>query len=364
MLAACRLSYGLPVTDEAEEIISGGGIDWDRLYQRADLHSVRPQLGQLTASMSTGLVPDDFRSAIEKAYHYNVTDQISYLAEFLRVSRLLEQEGIMIVPFKGFWLAGEYYTDLGGREGGDIDVFTNFGKLERIRELMLTSGYVVERRMAGYDMNDLASLAGEYNFGRWEGDRCLYHFEFHWRISSPIYGLGIGMEDLSLQVVPGTVQGKSLMRFTPSADFLLTVMHHGGKDPFSELKYVQDVAAIMRKKDEIDWEWVISAARRYRMEKLIYVAVLLAQELFSVAVPALLEAATCAPAVRRLTRNRIRFMANSLEYWHPWIFINDWLFRIRSRSGWQLKIQLTIYVLRAIARRIFLPKRLLLKVAA
>jgi len=354
LLAACRLSYGLSVADEAEEIIRGGGIDWDRLYRRADLHSVRPQLAQLVSILPQEAVPENFRVRINKAYLDTVHDQISYAAEFMNVKLMLEREGIMTVPFKGFRLAHDYYGDLGGREGGDIDLFTDFDKLERIRDLMFESGYVVERQMAGYSINELARRAGEYNFDKFDGDKCLYHFEFHWRISSPVYELGIGMEDLSSQVMTGTMQGKSLMRFTPSADMLLTVMHHGGKDPFSELKYVQDVASIMRKDDEINWEWVLSASRRFRMEKLIYVAAGLAHEIFSVPVPAALETSVSAPAIRRLTHNRIRFMAHSLEYWHPWIFINDWIFRIRTRSGLRMKMQLAIYVARVLTRR-FLP---------
>ena len=65
-------------------------------------------------------------------------------------------------------------------------------------------------------------------------------------MSSPVYGLGISFEDLSSQIVAGKLQGTDLRVFTPSAAFLLAVMHHGGKDPFNELKYVLDFAMILQ----------------------------------------------------------------------------------------------------------------------
>ena len=349
---------GFPVTEEAEKlVVRGGAIDWSRLYTRADMHSVRPQLAQLTARLTTGLIPDDFIARIQKVYQDNLVDQISYMAEFMKIKGMLEQEGIVIVPFKGFRLAHDYYGDIGGREAGDIDVFTEFRHLGRIRELMLASGYVIEKAMASYSMEDLSLRAGEYNFGKWEGERCLFHFEFHWRMTSPVYGMGISLDDLSPQIVPGLIQGQSLMRFTPSADLLLTVMHHGGKDPFNELKYVHDIAAIMRRQEEIDWEWLLLQARRFRMEKVIYVALRMAKELFDITVPGALSAEVHSGVAGRLAGNRIRFMANSLEYRHPWITVNDWLFRIRTRRGLHLKIQLALYIAGVVVRRFLLPAR-------
>ena len=346
---------GIPVKEEAEDFIKEGSVDWSRLYRRADVHSVRPQLAQLTEQVSPGLIPGDFRVLINKSYHDNLFDQISYLAEYMRVSQMLEREGIIIVPFKGFRLAHDYYGDLGGREGADIDVFTEFRHLDKIREMMLAAGYVIEKPMAGFSSDDLARRAGEYNFQLLDGERCLFHFEFHWRMTSPVYGMGISMDDLSSQVVPGFIQGQAVQRFTPSADLLLTVMHHGGKDPFNELKYVHDIAAIMRRQDEIDWEWVLELSRRFRLERLVCVAVRMTNELFATPVPDRLAGEVGSGVTGRLSRNRIRFMANSMEYWHPWITVNDWLFRIRTRRGLKLKIQLALYIAGVAGRRFLLP---------
>ena len=285
LLAACRLNLGGSSVEEAREIISGGGIDWERLYSRADLHSVRPQLAKLAERLSVGLIPVGFLARINKAYLDTVHDQVTFAAEFLKINSLLVAEGIPAVPFKGFWQAHEYYGSLGDREAGDTDLFTEFRHLERIGQIMLENGYSVEPQMAGYKLVELAARAGEYNFDRTEEGRIVSHIEFHWRMSSPVYGLGISFEDLSPQIVTGKLQGADLRVFTTSAAFLLAVMHHGGKDPFNELKYVLDFDFILRRHSEIDWEWVLGTARRFRMERLVYVAVRLAHEMLGAPVP-------------------------------------------------------------------------------
>lgn len=352
LVLACRDADEQSLTAGAEKLIAAGDLDWDDLYDLADRLSVRPQLAMLLANLQHEKVPENFRARINKAYLDTVRDQVTYAAEFLKINSLLMAEGIPMVPFKGFWLAHEYYGNLGDREAGDTDVFTEFRHLERIREIMLANGYSVEPQMAGYTLDELAGRAGEYNFDRTEEGRIVSHIEFHWRMSSPVYGMGISYEDLSPQIIDGSFQGAGLRVFSPSAAFLLAVLHHGGKDPFNELKYVLDFARILRREQDFDWKWVLDTARRFRAEKLVYVAVGLAHELLGIIVPSSVERETLSPGVRRLTRNRIEFMANALSYWHPRIFVNDWLFRIRSRSGLRIKWQLSTYVIGVLMKRL------------
>ncbi len=357
MLMSCRHDDPGDARARVRSLISGSGINWDRLYRMADINSLRPQMAKLLKGIEEGIVPESFRSRIEKAYNDNLYDQISYVAEFINVFNKLKAEGIMIVPFKGFWLAHHYYGNLGDREAGDIDVFTDFGNLGKIRAMMQELGYQVEKSMSDYSMNDLASKVGEYNFDRFEGDRCLYHFEFHWRISSPVYALGINREDLASQIVPGVLQEHRLSTFTPSADLLLTIMHHGGKDPFMELKYVLDISKILIKQDQIDWRWVMEMARQYRLEKLVFVAIRLSADLMGTTIPEALKEEVSSGKVGRLAGNRALFMSKSLDYWHPWITFNDWLFRIRTRTGSGIRLRLAMYIAGVAAKRFLLPKR-------
>ena len=86
--------------------------------------------------------------------------------------------------------------------------------------------------MSMFSIEEIKSRCGEYNFDKFEDGIIIFHFEFHWRMTSPVYGLGITFDDLASQVVAGTLQGQNLSVFTPSANLLLAVMHHGGKNLF------------------------------------------------------------------------------------------------------------------------------------
>ena len=90
------------------------------------------------------------------------------------------------------------------------------------------------------------------------------------------FGLDITLDDLAPRIVPSEVQGQPLSVFDPSATLLLTVMHHGGKDAFLRLKQVYDIAMILQRGEEIDWNWLISEAKRFGCLSLVAVSARLA----------------------------------------------------------------------------------------
>jgi hypothetical protein len=102
---------------------------------------------------------------------------------------------------------------------------------------------------------------------------------------------------------------------------------------------------------------VISTARRYGAENLVYIAVKLASELSGVIIPAKIAGKAAGRRIGNLTANRIRFMAGVTVFWHPLITLNDWLFRIRSRTGLMLKMRLAFYITGVVMKRFLLPAR-------
>ena len=74
LVLSCRGDDDAMIVVEAERIIRGGGIDRERLYARAELLSVRPQMAKLVSILPPGTVPDSFRTRINKAYLDTVHD--------------------------------------------------------------------------------------------------------------------------------------------------------------------------------------------------------------------------------------------------------------------------------------------------
>lgn len=342
LLQSLRLDDHVVAAAEAERITGSDSVDWDELLARSDLHSVRPQLARMISGVDEGVVPAGFREKISNEYQENLVRQLRFVSEFFRIRKILDEAGISMVPFKGFWLAHDAYGNLADHELQDVDVFINERDLERIKVLMEENGYIVEPACQPYSIEEIRHISQEYNFVMMQDGVSTFYIEFHWGICPPGYGMDIRLEDLASQTMMGIIQGQELQVFTPSAHLLLVVMHHGGKDRFIKLKHVLDIALIMKKHEDIDWEWVINTARRFHAEKLIYIGVRLASVLTGLSIPEGVRVQAGTREISSLAMNRIRLMMKPPGYWYSVSFnFSNWLFRVRSRTGLGTKIRLT-----------------------
>jgi hypothetical protein len=340
--------------ERAELLIRQFSPDFDGLLQRAALHCVRPQLAALFGQLSPDLVPDRMRIELDAACRRNLLNQMNYIAEFFRVRELLGREGIRMIPFKGFWLGHEAYVNIADRESLDVDVFTDESDLERIKELMTSAGYSEEAAYHGLTFPRIREQFQEYTFEKIEGGVSTFRIEFHWGICPPDYLMRVRLEDLSDQVTAGTFQGRELEVFTPSAQMLLSLLHHGGKDRFALLKQVNDIAMLMKNGGEIDWQWLVKVLRRFHAEPLLYVALNLAASAAGGDIPGELEEQVDSGRIRRMADDRMKVMDRSPGRWSSAaVNSGNWLFRMRSRTGLMTRLRLTA----ATARGVLAGKR-------
>jgi hypothetical protein len=344
--------------ERAEEIISHNVIDWEELYERADMNAVKPQLGRLLTKMPAQLVPASILKKLEAANRENLYLQLQNVSEYLKIKKQLDEVGIVAVPFKGFWLAGKFYDNLADRESVDVDLFINPGDIEKIKLIMFSRGYVAEDPLPEltdeYILNELC----EYNFDQYNGDNRIFHFEFHWRISLQVYGLNITLDELQTQIINVTLQHTELKVFTPSANLLLAIMHHGGKDQFLQLKQVLDIVCILKQETGIDWEWVAGKAAKYNMEKLLYVSVKIASLLAGIAVPDQIKAKVNHKRILSLANNRISMMGERRSRGKNYLtMLNNFYFRIRSRSSAKLRIRMFVHEFRTEVLTQLVPKQ-------
>lgn len=338
---------------EAEKIIADNDIDWEKLYLFADIHGIKPQLAKLAGQSRQGAFPADFCARLNEDVSWNLVNQLNYFREFLAVRDLLAGEGIDIIPFKGFSLASEAHGDFGGRESFDVDVFIRTGDLDKLKILMEAGGYVEEESYSGLSIRQILKWSQEYCFDRIEGGSSRFHIEFHWGICPPAYGMGIRLEDLGSQITGTNLSSHIIKVFTPSAHLLLVLFHHGGKDRFVQLKQVHDIALLISRHPGIDWSWLAGEAARFHAEKLIYVGTALASALTGIKIPEAIRSRSEDREIIGLAKERALAMERPAEYGFRFN-LDNWLFRMRTRSGLGTRIGITAATGRETLRK-FMP---------
>lgn len=343
---------------DARELIENQPVDWDELYYRAGAHRIRPQMAALIRGIKSVRIPPAFRDRIDDYCRGNLSLQLRTISEFTRIKEILDGAGIEAVPFKGFWLAQEFYGDLAARESGDLDLFFHFRDFDRVTVLMAENGYTPETSSSPTFIKNVKRLSAEYNFERYEHGEKVLHVEFHWRMGSVFHGLDITLDELAPHVVQGVIDGRPYPVFTPSANLLLVLMHHGGKDPLSRLKYFSDIAMLLRTPDAFDTEWIRKMARRYRMEKLLRVEMILTEHFTGVKVPEALISKDA--GVRKIAKERMRVIEASPEQWNGRMAeFSNLLYQLRTRSGFALRARMVYESFRSAVVRTISPEWLM-----
>jgi hypothetical protein len=359
LLCACRADSTREGTTEARRIIEENQVDWEDLYKRADFHSIKPQMLDLSEKLPSSLVPSQSRQNLRDMVRSNLARQLSYEVEFFQIRDWLDKEGITVIPYKGFWLGEEMYGDPARRESTDMDLFIYRPDLERIKSIMTGRGYIAQETLANLTDEYIFGQLAEYNFDNYSGETCISHIEFHWRSSMTFYLMNIGLEDLRSQIITGRIRDHELQAFSPAANLLLAVMHHGGKECFVRLKQILDIAHIIRKYPDYDNDWLFHQAERFHVSSLLFLGIRLASELTGVSVPPAFAKHAGKRRITRMMRSRIRLMARPVSELNTYNEkLASWFFKIRSRDGLGTKAQLWRYTLRKIVAPQLVPVQL------
>ncbi len=354
LLQSVRQDDEILAAGEAASIIKNSNIDWDDFLDEVRLHNLAPQLKYLFNNL-TGLIPERVLEELELIIRLNLIRQLKLISEFLRIQEQLDKKETKAIPFKGFWLGHDLYNDIAARISGDLDLFINVKDIEEVKQIMAASGYEPEKVFTLLPDDYIIKEFAEYNFDLIVNGSSVSHFEFHWRIGSRLHDLNITLDDLEPHITFHDFQGKRLMTFDPSASFLLTLMHHGGKDQLTNLKHILDIALFLKSDEKLDWPWIISETKRHHMYKVLLVSVLLANEITKVTVPNCFVDDINIPAIKRLEKNRLNIMAikpektNGIKY-----KISGWIYRIRSRDSLVVRLGFIRYLI----GRIIFQKRI------
>lgn len=325
----------------ARSLLTAGGIDWSELWQRASWHRIRPQVGRLLADMPANLVPPDFQEKLAGVRRQNASRQLANAGLFILLHKALDP--VAILPFKGFWLAHERYGSLEGRESEDLDLFIHPGDLDAIKAFLLEQGFQPMQGYPPWSEQRIMEEFGEYNLDKFHEGMRTYHVECHGTLGARIQRLGLRLSDLEDQVIRRTFSGHDIQVFSPTAHALLTILHHGGKDAWEELRQVHDMGMFMQDTGEpLDWDWIRSKARHFEAEPILDIGLTLASVLTGVAIPNVARLPVASSRIDRLTQGRLVLLAKSAKYWNSLrTYGHRWWFHVQTRDSLGSRVRWT-----------------------
>ena len=252
--------------------------DSDSLLSLAEVHGVA---GQVAAALrqAADLPSASLREKLRARHRNQAVATITLTAELFRILEFFGAAHIETAVVKGPVLAVRAYGDPAVRHYGDVDLLLRHADVERASEIVAGAGFLP--RVSPRDMA-AQKTPGQYFFCR---ERSGAVVELHTERTLRYFPRPLPVEDFFRRKTSITLDGRQVPALSLEDEFVL-VSIHGAKHLWERLVWVSDIAATVHRHPELDWGLIRQTAAAVGAERMVRVALLLAEHILGVPVPA------------------------------------------------------------------------------
>lgn len=293
LLRAARVSPD-QITQEQIKSLAARVTDWSYLIATASQHGLAPLLCRHLDSICPEAVPETFLKELQVGFRKNTISNLLLTREMISLLDLFEAEQIPAIPFKGPTLAVAVYKDVALRQFGDLDFLIHRRDVLRAKAALVRACYKPEYDLSQSEETSYLKSQSEL------GLKGRAYVELQWEIVPRNYSFKINDDQLwqatrsiSIEAIP--------VPHLSAEDLLLILAAHGTKERWRRLRWITDIAELIANDRELDWERAVDRAGRLGGERMLLLAVALANDLLSAGLPeAIFERIKADRAVKRL----------------------------------------------------------------
>ncbi|MCA1607316.1 MAG: nucleotidyltransferase family protein, partial [Acidobacteria bacterium] len=305
-------------------------VNWERLIALAQRHSLTPLLYWQLRHFNDNAVPATHLNNLRNRFYDNAARNLFLAEELLKIARLLETNGIRLIPYKGPALAVFAYGDLSLRRFGDLDIIVCKKDIARVKEVLVAEDYVLYPPLT--NAQQAAVLRTQHSLAFVNADKRIV-LELHWDVAGKRFSAQYDPARVWQRLETVHVGGGTLATFS-AEDQLFALCVHGSKHLWERLAWVCDIAELIVSHEEIDWAMMMLRARASGSWRMLALGLLLANEMFDAPLPAEVKQAVDAEAVVRQLAEQIAENAFT-KSGHRHGLLGNIMFNFRIRERWR-----------------------------
>ncbi len=329
VLLCCAVTHPGPERLRRVEELLGAPLDWNIIFEHGTWHGTLPLLYWNLQGLPAGLAPTEVLSRLREHFHETASRNLFMTAELVQLLRLFRERGIAAVPLKGPALAQSLYGNLALREFSDLDILVRRRDVGRVKDLLVSLGYQPQVHLGGAGQSAFIESNYELYFAR-DGSSDL---EIHWGFQEEKFLCSnLSPDSWWDRLEPMSLGGEEVFG-PPRQDLPVFLCAHGAKHVWNRLKWITDIAELLRVSPALDWRQLMENVQVSGAERLLLLGIYLARHMLGSEVPAEVAARLKAePALDALAGHVIE----SLWTGHLGILKNG-LFHLNLRKRWRDK---------------------------
>lgn len=336
LLLCARGSLDSAAIEKIKSIIKET-IDWEYLVETAYVHKVHLLLYQSLKNACQESVPNDALVKLEHEYTTNSMRSLLITGKLVSILKLLKDNNIPAIPFKGPVLAEMAYGDLALRQFGDLDILVN-------KENALNAIKIFEDHGLRLDINlnkkQLSAYAAKKNSIGLISSISGLAVDLHWEMSGSYTYYTLLLDSIKNNFVHVTIAGKKVLQ-PCTEDLLVYLCLNGARDCWQDMESLSSIAGLIQSHDGLDWIKVRHLSERMRCQRILHLGLFLVCDLFDVILPEdimkLVKKDSALPRLALMVYNNLfsKYNGSSEFEINPKFSI----FHFRVRDRWSEKIR-------------------------
>jgi len=276
-------------------------VDWSRLLVLAEEHGVIGHLAARLPELHENIVSTEKKAALVELHRAQLFRTLGMIRELFQLLELFAGKDISSLVVKGPVLAVDAFGDAAVRSYGDLDLLVRQRDIRGATEVLEAAGYEAAVPLSAIDAG---KIPGQYLFSR-SDSRSLV--ELHNDLTLRYFPRRLPIEELFARATRVRLDGHEVPALSVE-DELVYISVHGATHLWERLGWIADVAALVTRQKEIDWQAVTKASEQVGAERMLATGLCLASDLLQARLPA--------PVLARLERDGgAAKLAGSVRRW-------------------------------------------------
>lgn len=255
-------------------------LDWAMVLEMAEYHGVVPLLYKNLSAVSSDLAPAELLTQLRQQTQAEAMLNRTLANELVALCEALTARGVPVIPIKGATLAVAAYGDLALREFTDLDLLVPEAFIAAAEAVLLAQGY--KRRAASDEFGEATHEQDPYHV--YIKTRGLSRVDLQWVMAHQYFTFWLDRPEFWRSRIPVTLENKTVPGLAPEV-LLVVLCVHGSKHAWELLKWVCDVAELLRSHPDLDWHQIFSYASNWGCRGMLFMGLSLAHRLLDAPLP-------------------------------------------------------------------------------
>jgi hypothetical protein len=275
-------------------------IDWQYLIQIAHTHTMTSQLFHHLDSNHRNAIPENIYGKLHNHFLKQSLSSLLFTAELIKILDLFNQNHIPAIPFKGPTMAQALYDNPALREFGDLDFLVESHNIFKALRILGARGY---RETPEYLPAAESWILRELNHYQIRKAHGLGLVELHWSMVPAYFILPLPIQAWWKRAEYVSFEGTSILNLS-AEDMLAILCIHGCKHLWPIVSWFSDIARILDRRNDLNWDYILSEYRHPDLRRMIYIGLIAARNLANAKIPAvILRAAEKDSTASRMARD-------------------------------------------------------------